>query len=156
MQVNQKTISMKSLKVLFLSFFAFVLFSKGLIAAYPVSKTVKSIDSQRIKEFPLSSQLVCDYSPLENDQQNIQVEGNSEAIGWGIASLTSAILGIVLLMFGLFYAPLLYGLLAVVFGGIGMNKKLKGLSIAGVILGVLEVTVSFLVLILIAAFTSSS
>jgi hypothetical protein len=47
-----------------------------------------------------------------------------------------------------------FGILAVIFGAIGMNKNrsLRGLAIAGFSLGVLETVISFLALLLIIAF----
>lgn len=52
--------------------------------------------------------------------------------GWGIASFCCA-------MVGLFFPPM--GILAIIFGAIGVNKKLKGLAIAGLTLGVIEILV---------------
>ena len=55
--------------------------------------------------------------------------------GWqGILSLSCAVLG--WFIFGL---PL--GICAVVFGAMGLNKKLKGLAIAGVVVGIFEIII---------------
>lgn len=66
-----------------------------------------------------------------------------EPSGWGIASFCCAMAGII-------FPPL--GILAVIFGAIGVNKKLKGLAIAGLTLGVIEILVMFAYLFFVFTF----
>jgi len=70
---------------------------------------------------------------------------DKKGTGFGIASLSCALVGLKVPFFGI---------LAVIFGAIGMNKNrsLRGLGIAGFSLGVLETVISFLALLLIIAF----
>ena len=64
--------------------------------------------------------------------------------GWGIAAIACGFVG-------LFVAPLLLGPLAIIFGAIGLKKDLKGLAIAGLILGILELLIIGLLIGLILA-----
>lgn len=64
--------------------------------------------------------------------------------GWGIAAFACGIVGLLV-------APLLLGPLAIVFGALGLKKKLKGLAIAGLILGILELLIIGLLIGLILA-----
>ena len=73
---------------------------------------------------------------------------------WDWASIVSLAAGVV----GLFVAPILFGIVAIVFGAIGMSRtsngkrRGKGFAIAGLILGIIEVILIFLVVgILLAA-----
>lgn len=65
--------------------------------------------------------------------------------GFGIAALSCALVGARVPFFGI---------LAIVFGAIGMgkNRSLRGLAIAGFVLGILELIISVLALIFILAF----
>ncbi len=63
----------------------------------------------------------------------------SDTAGWGIAAFACSFLG-------LFVLGILFGILGIVFGAIGLNKNLKGLAIAGLILGVIDVIAFFILL----------
>ncbi len=98
-------------------------------------------DENEIKEtaVPKENQLATP-AKIKNNQTEDK-KGN----GFGIASLSCALVGLRVPFFGI---------LAVIFGAIGMNKNrsLRGLAIAGFSLGVLETVISFLALLLIIAF----
>ena len=74
--------------------------------------------------------------------------GNSQPI-WAILSFSFLLLGLISVPF----VPLtfLFSLLAIIFGAIGFNKKLKGLAITSFVLGLilLILTLVFIVLVLL-------
>jgi hypothetical protein len=81
--------------------------------------------------FPVAQPL----SPTLESSISEIVQPVSSDSGWqGIVSLSSAVLG--LLIFGI---PL--GICAVIFGAMGLRKKLKGLAIAGLCLGIIEILI---------------
>jgi len=51
----------------------------------------------------------------------------------------------------LFFLGILFGLLGIIFGAIGFNKHLKGLAIAGLILGLIDVILFIALVLLVAA-----
>ena len=114
-------------------------------AAFPVKSnqvvTQQVSEEKEIKEtaVPEENQLATP-AKIKNNQTEDK-KGN----GFGIASLSCALVGLRVPFFGI---------LAVIFGAIGMNKNrsLRGLAIAGFSLGVLETVISFLALLLIIAF----
>ena len=63
--------------------------------------------------------------------------------GWGIAALCCGVLGLAL--------PLL-GIPAVIFGAMGLRKSGKGMAIAGLILGIIEVIWLLVLILFFAAF----
>ena len=81
-------------------------------------------------------------STLENNIQAEYVENISTSTstasnggsGWGIASLACGIVG-------LFGGALILGPLAIIFGALGIKKNLKGLAIAGLVLGIIELLI---------------
>lgn len=73
--------------------------------------------------------------------------GNSNGgVGFGIAALSCGVAGLI------FFA-IIFGPVAIIFGGISMHKKerLKGLGIAGLVLGIIDTVVG---IILVATATS--
>lgn len=68
-----------------------------------------------------------------------QSRDNNYMTGFGIASLVTGIIGLVFP----YFAPV-----AIVFGAIGLNKRLRGLAIAGMVLGIFT-TVIYIVAILL-------
>lgn len=88
------------------------------------------------------------YKKAKNGKFNPAADG-----GWD----TWSILGFIMALIGLAVAPILFGLLAIIFSAIGLGKtkggakRGKGFAIAGLILGIIEVLILFLVLVLILA-----
>ena len=78
-------------------------------------------------------------SNLFSKKKKVNSGGGSDTAGWGIAAFACSFLG-------LFVLGILFGILGIVFGAIGLNKSLKGLAIAGLILGVIDVIAFFIVL----------
>jgi hypothetical protein len=83
-------------------------------------------------------------SNLFPKKQKSSTGGSSDGGGWGIASIACSFVG-------LFFLGILFGLLGIIFGAIGFNKHLKGLAIAGLILGLLDVILFIALVLLVAA-----
>lgn len=136
---------MKNKIVILLIGLFWVMTPNVVIAAFPVKSNqvlVQQVsDENEIKAatLPKENQL----ASLANIKNN-QTEGK-KGNGFGIASLSCALVGLRVPFFGL---------LAVIFGAIGMNKNrtLRGMAIAGFTLGILETIISVLALIIIIAF----
>ena len=81
-------------------------------------------------------------APVIRNKNN---SGTQKGNGFGIAALSCALVGARVPFFGV---------LAIIFGAIGMskNRSLRGLAIAGFVLGILELIISVLALIIILAF----
>jgi hypothetical protein len=104
---------MKNFLLIFIAFFGVLSLS---YASFPVTE----------KQFVSNQQEVIQSTPSS-------LVSNSGG-GWGIAAIACGFVG-------LFVAPLLLGPLAIIFGAIGLKKNLKGLAIAGLILGILELLI---------------
>jgi hypothetical protein len=78
-------------------------------------------------------------SNLFSKKKKVNSGGGSDTAGWGIAAFACSFVG-------LFVLGILFGILGIVFGAIGINKSLKGLAIAGLILGVVDVIAFFILL----------
>jgi hypothetical protein len=136
---------MKNKIVILLIGILWVLIPNVSFAAFPVKSnqvlTQQVSEENEIKEtaVPKENQLATP-AKIKNNQTEDK-KGN----GFGIASLSCALVGLRVPFFGI---------LAIIFGAIGMNKNrsLRGLGIAGFSLGVLETVISFLALLLIIAF----
>jgi len=80
-------------------------------------------------------------SNTNNSSDKIKDAKQKKGGGFGIAS-------IVLSLVGVFVAPFIFGPLAIIFGSIGMtNRKLEGLAIAGLIIGIIYLI--FLLMIIV-------
>jgi len=136
---------MKNKIVILLIGVLWVMIPNVSFAAFPVKSnqvvTQQVSDENEIKEtaVPKENQLATP-AKIKNNQTEDK-KGN----GFGIASLSCALVGLRVPFFGI---------LAIIFGAIGMNKNrsLRGLAIAGFSLGVLETVISFLALLFIIAF----
>ena len=136
---------MKNKIVILLIGLLWVMIPNVSFAAFPVKSNQvvaqQVSDENEIKEtaVPKENQLATP-AKIKNNQTEDK-KGN----GFGIASLSCALVGLRVPFFGI---------LAVIFGAIGMNKNrsLRGLAIAGFSLGVIETVLSFLLLILAIAF----
>jgi hypothetical protein len=78
-------------------------------------------------------------SPVATAKKMTTKKTMGDGSGWGIASLACGVLGFLFL-------PILFGPLAIIFGALGLNKKLKGLAIAGLVLGFISLVVIFLLI----------
>jgi hypothetical protein len=136
---------MKNKIVILLIGILWVLIPNVSFAAFPVKSnqvvTQQVSDENEIKETAVPSENKLIELAKVKDNKTEDKKGN----GFGIASLSCALVGLRVPFFGI---------LAVIFGAIGMNKNrsLRGLAIAGFSLGVLETVISFLALLLIIAF----
>jgi hypothetical protein len=114
-------------------------------AAFPVkSNSVaeqKTITENVHKDAELLQEKQVMAPALRNKNNSDTQKGN----GFGIAALSCALVGMRVPFFGV---------LAIIFGAIGMskNRSLRGLAIAGFVLGILELIISVLALIIILAF----
>ena len=89
-------------------------------------------------------------------EQNTQTEivseipnyGNKQSI-WGILSLSLSVIGIILLFTPAIGTGLILHLLAIIFGAIGFNKKLKGLAISGFVLSLTSLVVGILYILIL-------
>ena len=114
-------------------------------AAFPVKSNPvaehKTITENVHKEAELFQEKQVVAPAIRNKNNSDTQKGN----GFGIAALSCALVGMRVPFFGI---------LAIVFGAIGMgkNRSLRGLAIAGFVLGILELIVSVLALIIILAF----
>lgn len=77
--------------------------------------------------------------PIAKKQKSSGFE-TGQTSGWGIASFVLGLLSV-------FVLPLLLGPLAIVFGALGLNKPMKGLAIAGLVLGIITTLISILALL---------
>lgn len=136
---------MKNKIVILLIGVLWVMIPKVSFAAFPV-KSNQVVIQQVSDENEIKATAVPKENQLATPAniKNNQTEGK-KGNGFGIASLSFALVGLRVPFFGL---------LAVIFGAIGMNKNrtLRGMAIAGFSLGVLETIISVLALIIIIAF----
>ena len=114
-------------------------------AAFPVKSNPvaeqKTITENVHKDAELLQEKQVMAPSLRNKNNSDTQKGN----GFGIAALSCALVGMRVPFFGV---------LAIIFGAIGMskNRSLRGLAIAGFVLGILELIISVLALIIILAF----
>lgn len=114
-------------------------------AAFPVKSNPvaeqKTITENVHKDAELLQEKQVMAPTLRNKNNSDTQKGN----GFGIAALSCALVGMRVPFFGV---------LAIIFGAIGMskNRTLRGLAIAGFVLGILELIISVLALIIILAF----
>ena len=136
---------MKNKIVILLIGFLWVMIPNVSFAAFPVKSNQvvaqQVSDENEIKETAVPSENKLIAPAKIKNYTTEDKKGN----GFGIASISCALVGLRVPFFGI---------LAVIFGAIGMNKNrsLRGLGIAGFSLGVLETVISFLALLLIIAF----
>ena len=95
------------------------------------------------------------------DPNNQPIEASPKDGGspsFGILSFVFSLLAIVLFvaaieleLSALLLGSLILSILSVVFGGVGFNKRLKGLAITGFILGIIELIFLFLAIVVLYA-----
>lgn len=92
-----------------------------------------------IKKYQVISVSKTAIQPAVKSEKKSPSKTMSDGGGWGIASLACGVLG-------LLFLPILFGPLAIIFGALGLKKKLKGLAIAGMTLGIISLVVIFLII----------
>ena len=102
--------------------------------------TLFSLNAVTYASFPVTNGPAEQLSAL-NEIPPVSADGP----GWGIAALCCGILGIA-------FPPL--GILAIVFGAIGMKNSGRGMAIAGLVLGIIEVLFMLVYVLLLLAFIS--
>lgn len=129
----------KSVFVIIILFCILSLTTQSAYAAFPIkSKSEKTNTSFKTAEIPAGKNILQVLTPDET------IQTRREPQGWGIASLSCAVAGLVT-----FPGGLLLGIPAIVFGAIGMgkNKRLRGLAIAGFTLGLMEIATAIVLLV---------
>jgi uncharacterized membrane protein YkgB len=121
---------MKRLSYLFaLVAIMFMSLSRGY-AAFPIQAQNSTLDTLTMQEMPAAAtNIKANPSPRTTHKER---NARSESAGFGIAALILGITGLVIL-------GIVCGILAIVFGIIGMKRRLKGLAIAGLTLGIIDV-----------------
>ena len=104
--------------------------------------TLTTLTNVSYASFPITESLQTEV--VESAELSNYRSGNPI---WGILSILSAVLGILLIALGS-PASLLLFLLAIVFGAIGFKHKPNGLAIAGFIIGILPFAIFILFLII--------
>ena len=106
--------------------------------------------------FPVQNYESQRLSVKTNNQMinQLKTEKNDYGFPFGSTSLVSGLLSISLL----FVAPVeavLFSILAIVFGSIGLKKRGRGMAIAGLSLGLLTLLIGIIYVIFVLAFTIS-
>ena len=127
---------MSKIHLIFCFVLLFPFFSNG---SFPV----QNYESQRL------------YVKTNNQMINqLKTEKNDYSFPFGSISLVSGLLSISLL----FVAPVeavLFSILAIVLGSIGLKKRVRGMAIAGLSLGLLTLLIGIIYVIFVLAFTIS-
>lgn len=108
-------------------------------ASFPVTNQPSE---QSIKESTVENSILTDLG-LSN---LLPVAGGGS--GFSIAALCCGILGF-------FFLPFLLGPLAIIFGVLGLKRDGRGMAIAGLVLGILQVLLVLLAVLFIAALAGS-
>ena len=114
-------------KIVFLLFALFTLSSISY-ASFPVTENGKTAQ----------------YSVVDDSNLTFEAPVRSGGPGMGIAALCCGILGF-------FFLPFLLGPLAIVFGVLGLKNDGRGMAIAGLILGIIQVLLVLVVILIIGA-----
>ena len=108
-------------KLLFLLVILFSITSMTTYASFPVNSPSEDMNNEQVVTISVDDPIVPNSTASDS--------------GWqGIVSLSRAVLAY-------FALGLPLAICAVVFGAMGLNKKLKGLAIAGMVVGILEVII---------------
>jgi len=71
-------------------------------------------------------------------------EGAERSGGYGIAALVLGIVGVALGWWIIPFLGFVAGILAVIFGGLGLRSRSRGMSIAGLVLGIVTIVLSII------------
>ncbi len=83
-------------------------------------------------------------------------EGMERSGGFGITALVLGIVGVGLAWWTIPLLGFVAGILAVIFGGVGMRSRARGMAIAGLVLGIVTIVLSILGAILWGAMMSGA
>ena len=114
-----------------------------LIALFTLSTTIYA-------SFPVTENGVNTEVVADNTNLVIEAPVRGSGPGMGIAALCCGILGF-------FFLPFLYlfGPLAIIFGVLGLKNRGRGMAIAGLVLGIIQVLLVVIVLLLFSAAISA-
>jgi len=118
--------------------------------------TLFSLNAVTYASFPVTSQ-DAEQATKQSLEENNFVDNfklpnftlvNGGGSGFSVAALCCGILGF-------FFLPFLLGPLAIVFGVMGMKRSGRGMAIAGLVLGIIQVAIVLLALLFIASLAAS-
>jgi hypothetical protein len=140
---------MKKMKMMMFAMVAiFMVAGNNAYASFPVKSEKKQIETTQVApatnnpdETPVT--LVNKEKSAKPDELNSANKTMGNGSGFAIAGFIASILG-------LFFVPILFLPLGIVFSALGLKSDLKGLAIAGLIIGIVGVLL-FLILILLFA-----
>tara|TARA_B110000211_G_C13779960_1_gene421453 strand:+ start:170 stop:493 length:324 start_codon:yes stop_codon:yes gene_type:complete len=98
--------------------------------------------------FPVTENGVNTEVVADNTNLVIEAPVRGGGPGMGIAALCCGILGF-------FFLPFLLGPLAIIFGALGLKNRGRGMAIAGLVLGIIQVLLVVIVLLLVGAAISA-
>lgn len=111
---------------------SFFILNSISFASFPVYEKVKKVETSILDNY---------------EYNNLAATAAVDTNLWGILSLVCGVLGIFILPFGI---P------ALIFGIMGLKKPGKGMAIAGLILGSVEVLILLLYILLVGALLASA
>jgi hypothetical protein len=112
-----------------------------LIAIFSLNMVVEA-------SFPVTENGVNTEVVADNTNLVIEAPVRGGGPGMGIAALCCGILGF-------FFLPFLLGPLAIIFGALGLKNRGRGMAIAGLVLGIIQVLLVVIVLLLVGAAISA-
>jgi len=112
-----------------------------LIAIFSLNMVVEA-------SFPVTENGVNTEVVTDNTNLVIEAPVRGGGPGMGIAALCCGILGF-------FFLPFLLGPLAIIFGALGLKNSGKGMAIAGLILGIIQVLLVVIALLIVGAAISA-
>ena len=110
--------------------------------------TIFSLNMVVEASFPVTENGVNTEVVADNTNLVIEAPVRGGGPGMGIAALCCGILGF-------FFLPFLLGPLAIIFGALGLKNRGRGMAIAGLVLGIIQVLLVVIVLLLLGAAISA-
>ncbi|MDG1348550.1 MAG: DUF4190 domain-containing protein [Flavobacteriales bacterium] len=110
--------------------------------------TLFSLNAVTYASFPVTENGVKTEIVSENTNLTMEAPVRGGGPGMGIAALCCGILGF-------FFLPFLLGPLAIIFGALGLKNSGRGMAIAGLVLGSIQVLLVLIVILLVGAAISS-
>ena len=154
--VRNKSILMKPQFPFFILLTMLLSFSfTATYAAFPANTQAEHTTIKEQKTFKQTlKQAVLDYK--KTAPSTTGVGGNAAANAFGLVSLIAGVLGLIFMFIpgiGIIFIPL--AVAAFVFGILGLKGSNKGMAIAGLILGAVELLILLIAVAFVAAFISS-